>query len=399
MVQRNVTERRSLTKRRVDAAKYEGEGRSQCILWDAALPGFGLRIHPTGRKAFVLFYRTIAGSKRLYTVGRYPELTLDQARKRVRRLLVEVADGGDPAAERNRAREVSTVAELTREYLERHARVHKRHVRNDEQRIRDYIVPAWGGRKATAITRADVSAVHRKIGKRAPCAANGTLALVSAMYNWGEAEGLVPKGHPNPARGVQKFKETSRDRWLTRDEVRELMKALETEPSVYIRGFFWLALLTGCRRSELLGLRWPNVDLEQGFLKIPRTKAGRVHFVPLSAPARAVLEALPREQGNPHVFPGAKPGAALVNVEKSWRRIRTAAGVEDARLHDLRRTVGSWLAQHGASLQLVGSLLDHSNPRTTKIYAHLSEDGRRVALDAHAERLLEAVGREEIDRV
>jgi integrase len=393
------TERRSLTKRRIDAAKYKGSSRSQCILWDGVLPGFGLRVHPAGRKAFVLFYRTAAGSKRLFTVGRYPELTLDQARKKARHLLVEVADGRDPAAERKRARQVSTVKQLTDEYLERHARVHKRHVRNDEQRIRDYIVPAWGGRKATAITRADVSAVHRKIGQRAPSTANNVLALASKMFNWGEAEGLLPKGHPNPCRGVKKFKETSRDRWLTRDEVRELMKALEAEPSVYIRGVFWLALLTGCRRSELLGLRWGNVDLEQGFLKISRTKADRVHFVPLSAPARAVLEALPRERGNPHVFPGAKPGAALVNVEKSWRRVRAAAGVKDARLHDLRRTVASWLAQHGASLQLVGSLPDHSDPRTTQIYAHLSDEGRRAALDRHGERLLEAVGREEIDRV
>jgi integrase len=396
--------RRPLTKRAIDAARHDGARTAQMIVWDGDVTGFGLRAYPSGAKSFVLFYRNADGRKRLHVIGGYPEITLDEARRQAKLRLAEVLRGGDPSADRRERRQAVTFGDLAGAYLEKHARLHKRSVRDDEQRIRDFLGPAWGPRKASTISRGDVAALHRRIAQKreakrqgertrgGPYAANRTLALVSHVFAWGEAEGLLPKAHPNPARGVRPLRETSRERWLSPAEVKGLLEALAAEPNVYVRAFFWVSLMTGCRKSELLGARWVDVDLEAGILRLPRTKAGRAHHVPLAGPARAVLAALPREAGNPHVFPGSRRGAALVNVEKTWRRIREAAGCPDARLHDLRRTVGSWMAQHGASLPLIGSVLGHSNQTTTAVYARLAEEGRRVALEAHAQRIVDVAG-------
>ena len=198
-----------LTKRVIDAAGYTGKGRHPCVVWDGALPNFGLRIQPTGRKSFVLFYRTENGTKRLVTVARYPEATLDQARKRARCLVAKVLEGSDPGATRRQAREAIRFDDLAAAYLEGHAKVYKRSWPDDAQRIRDYLVPAWGRRNAESILRADVAALHRSIGADAPYAANRTLALISHVFTWGELEALLPEGHRNPARGVQRFREVS----------------------------------------------------------------------------------------------------------------------------------------------------------------------------------------------
>jgi integrase len=315
-------------------------------------------------------------------------LTVEQARRKALALLAEVLEGADPSGARRQAR---TFAELAETYLEQHSAPRKRSARDDVQRIRDYLIPAWGPRSATAVSRADVAELHREIGDRGTYVANRVLALVSHLFAWGEKVGLLPESHPNPVRGISRFRERPRDRWLGRDEVRRLLKALEKEPSVHIRAFFWLLLLTGCRKRELLELRWEDVDLEQGVARLPETKAGRVHHVPLSAQAILLFRSLPRESGNPHVFPGRIAGAPLVNVEKSWRRIRDDAGLGDVRLHDLRRTVGSWLVQDGASLPLVGAVLNHSNPSTTQVYAHLAEPNRRLALERLGDAITAAV--------
>jgi len=150
--------------------------------------------------------------------------------------------------------------------------------------------------------------------------------------------------------------------------------------------------LTGARKSELLRARWEDLDWQRRELRLPDTKAGRVHYLPLSGPALTILEQLPRLEGSPHILPGAVEGAPLVNISKPWGRVRKAAEVEDVRLHDLRRTVGSWLAQAGNSLHLIGRVLNHSNTSTTAIYARFGQDHAREALEQHAARLLGAAG-------
>ncbi len=197
----------------------------------------------------------------------------------------------------------------------------------------------------------------------------------------------------NPARGINRFKEYKRDRWVNPEEWPRLAQAIDTEPGVYVRMALWLYLLTGMRKTELLSAKWTDIDWQRQELRLGETKAGRIHYVPLSAPAMAILRDLPRIEGNPYILPGHMPGRPLRNINTPWERIRKAAGVEDVRLHDLRRTVGSWLAQSGNSLHLIGRVLNHSNQSTTAIYARFGQDHVRQALEEHAARIMGVAGK------
>lgn len=383
----------ALTKREIDRLKYDPDGPTTQIQYDGddreSVPGFGVRIFPSGVKSFVVWYRTESGRKRLHTIGRYGPVTLDQARRMARELIGDAIAGADPLAERRQRREAETVRDLGRLYIERHAKPHKKTWAEDERRLESYVYPAFGALKVEDVKRADVARMHSKIGATKPYEANRVLALVAVMFNKAVDFGILDEGAPNPAARIQKFREKSRDRWVTPSELPALWQAIEEEANPYARAAFKCYLFTGMRRNELLGLRWKDVDLERKEIRIEDTKAGRSHVVPLSAPAEAVLRDLPRQIGNAYVFAGARPGRPLVNVAKPWKRIRERAGLEDVRLHDLRRTVGSWLATSGASLPLIGKVLNHSNASTTQVYARLAEDAPRAALEEHAARILE----------
>ena len=380
-----------LTKRGIDAARYEGDGRSWDVRYDDKVPGFGVRLYPGGVKSFILRYRTRTGRTRTMTLGRFGVLTLDQARKKAKAELVKVTEGADPASEKKASRKAETVKELAADYLERHAKPSKKTWREDERRLNGAVLPALGHLPLKDVGRADVAALHHKVGKRGKYEANRVLALVSSLFTKAEEWGFLPEGHRNPARGVSTFREKSRDRWVKPAEMPALAKAIGEEENVYIRAVLWLYLLTGCRKSELLPRVWTDVDPERRELRLPDTKDGGPHVVPLSSAAWAVVEQIPRQSGNPHIFCGHKKGAHLVNIAKPWRRIRTRAGCPDVRLHDLRRTVGSWLASSGASLHLISQVLHHSDLDTTRIYARLADDTARTALEEHGEALLEAV--------
>jgi integrase len=324
------------------------------------------------------------------TIGPTTVLTLDEARREARRLLADVLNGKDPSEDRRKEREASTFGDLARDYL-RERSTEKLSGKTDEQRVRDHLIPAWGRRKAQAITRSDVAALHRRLGERARSTANRTVALVSVIYSWGERTGRLPEGHPNPARAIPKYPEKSRERFATQEEVGLIGRALDEEENVYLRGFVWLALLLGCRKNELLRIEWRDVDLENGLLHLRRTKSGRPFHLPLSKPARDAFHRIPREANNPYVFVGARPGSHLVNIDKAWRRIRDRAGVPDVRFHDLRRTVGSWMAQKQKGEALIGSVLGQSDARSTRVYTRMTDAGRRDALEEHAQAVLEAV--------
>jgi integrase len=380
-----------LTKAAIDAATYAGTNNARCVLWDDEVPGFGCRIFPSGRKGFVLSYRA-AGRSRLLTIGTYGVLTLDQARTVARSQLAKVeTEGADPIATREQERQGETMRDLCLAYMDRHGNA-KKSGDEDQRRINAYVLPKWGSLKARTITRPDVETLHRTIGKRAPYEANRVLALLSKMFELARRWGFVPEGHGNPARDIDRFTEAKRDRWVSADELPRLAQAINEEPNASARAALWLYLLTGARKTELLTAQWSDVDWTRVELRLPDTKAGRVHYIPLSPPAVALLRDLPQAEGNPYILPGKLPGAHLVNISKPWGRVRTAAGVEDVRLHDLRRTVGSWLAQSGNSLHLIGRVLNHSNQSTTAVYARFGEDSVRAALDQHGARIMGAAG-------
>jgi integrase len=227
-----------------------------------------------------------------------------------------------------------------------------------------------------------------------PYPANRTLALVSKMWNLAATWGVVPDGYGNPARGIDHFRETKRDRWVTAAELPKLAKAIDAEENVYVRAALWLYLFTGMRRNELLTAKWEYFDKDRRELRLPETKAGRPFVVPLSGPAMVILDNLPRLKGNPYILPSLKvrregePPKHLGDISHRWIEVRTAAGVGDVHLHDLRRTVGSWLAMDGASLLVIGKTLNQTSPATTQVYARLSEDPVRAALERHAKRVV-----------
>lgn len=383
-----------LTKRWLDAWRPE-PGRD-AIEWDDQVPGFGIRAYPgSARRAWLIQYRAGRATRR-HVLGPVGALTPDQARRLAREKLAAVAAGHDPSAERRANRQAETVGSLCDRYLDLHAKPRKRSWRDDQQRIEAYLKPRLGSVRARDVTRADARALHRWIGQTVSrFVANRTLALFSHLFNWGEREGFLPEGHPNPARGIERFPERPRERWLGPDEVGRVARALASEPNVHVRVYFLLALLLGTRKRELLHAQWRDLDEARWTLRLPETKSGRAHELPLGQQARGLLEALPRPEGNPHLFPGCVDGAPLsvAAIDQAWRRIRLAAGVPDARLHDLRRTLGSWVVQQTGSLALTGALLGHSDPRVTAAhYARFADESRRSALDAHGAAVLAAAG-------
>jgi integrase len=381
-----------LNKTTIDRIKYEGSNNKKHIVWDDALPSFGCRIYPSGKKAFVFAYR-YAGRKRLMVLGRYGLLTVDQARKKAKKLGVAVSDGVDPMQLKREELHGNTVSDLCEYYLEQHAKKKKKSWKEDQRRIQRYVKPALGKHLVKTLARVDVAQQHRRIGTNSPYEANRILALLSVMFEFAINQGFREESAGNPAKRIEKWPEQKRDRWATREELSQLVEAINQEKSIYVRGALWMYLLTGARKSEVLTMRWTDLDLSRGTWRQPETKAGRTHYLSLSPPVVQLLREIPKQEGNPYVICGHKESAHLVNIDKAWRRVRKSAGVEDLRLHDLRRTVGSWLAQSGNSLHLIGRVLGHSNASTTQIYAHFAEDHVRMALDKHAQNVLSVVGR------
>lgn len=387
----------NLTKSRIDAFRYEDggkvydRGKGRDVRWDDKVSGLGLRIYPSGRKAFVLSYR-VDGRKRFLTLGEYGPMTLAEARDVAIERKGDVIKGKDPLSEREAARKAKTIAELCQEYLER-AAVHKKSLRDDRRRIDWHILPKWGSRKIKSLKRGEIADLHRKVGQRTPYEANRLLVLIRRMLNLARLWGFVDEGWPNPASGIPMYAEKSRDRWVTPDELPRIAKSIDEETNVYVRCALWLYLLTGMRKTELLRAKWDDIDWDRKELRLGDTKAGRAHYVPLSQPALAILQTIPRQADNPYILCGRREGAHLVNIERPWRQVRERAGVPDVRLHDLRRTVGSWLAQAGNDLHLIGKVLNHSNLKTTAIYARFSQDVVHKALEDHGARIMAVAGK------
>jgi len=388
----SLTLQMRLTNTVINRATYVGNDNRQYILWDDVIPGFGLRVYPTGRKSFVLSYRANR-RKRLYTIGPYGVLTLKQARERAKLLLASVLDGQDPAKDRQLKAKERTFSELCDAYLEQHAKVHKKTWKEDERRINKCLRPRWQTLRVSAIDQHDVVLLQDEIGKRHPYEANRTVELLKSIYAKAMAWGYLPRHHDNPTAGITLFKEEKRDRWLTGDEMPRVAEAIAAEANVYVQAAIWLYLFTGVRKSELLNAQWADVDLDRGELRLPDTKSGRTHYVSLSLPAIELLSRVPRIAGNPYVLPGHKAAQHLVNIDKPWQRIRNRAACDDVRLHDLRRTVGSWLAQSGNSLHLIGRILNHQQSSTTEVYARFAQNHLREALDRHGQQILDTAGK------
>lgn len=373
-----------LTKRIIDNMVPE---KDWDVRWDSELSGFGIRLYAGGKKSFVLSYRA-NGQKKLMVIGNYGALTLEEARAIAKTKLAEVIQGKDPALEKLRLAKNFKFADFADKYIGNYAKKHKKTWEEDKRKIEKHLLPIWANKSIKSITRNDVLYLHNQIGEKTPYEANRLLRQLSKMFELARDWNYLEHSDSNPAKGIKLFKEIKRDRWLSHNELPNLIEAVDKEQNIYARIAIWLYLLTGMRKSELLTAKWSDVDFDRKEIRLNNTKAGRVHYVPLSEAAIDLLTRVPKLEGNPHIIPGNISGKHMVNIAKPWNRIRKAANLEDVRLHDLRRTVGSWLAQSGNSLHLIGKVLNHSNQSTTAVYARFAQDDVRNALENHGKLIM-----------
>lgn len=369
-----------------DAKRADPPATGYRVLWDSEVRGFGLRVSAGGAKAFVLNYR-IRGRERRLTIGRYPDdHSVKSAREAAKGYRRRIRDGEDPQGERHVERSAPTIEGLAERYRTEHLPTKApKSRREDEDMLRQFILPALGKLKVADVKQSDIARLHRSLSDR-PYRANRVLALLNTMFNQSVDAG--DRAY-NPCKKVKKYREQPRERYLTAAELRRLFDALADHPDRVGANVVRLLALTGCRRGEALAAKWADFDLETGVWHKPAsgTKQRRVHRVPLSPPAVDLLRQVWREHGGrEHVFPSErKPNQPREGVRRVWSEACEAAGLDDVRVHDLRHSYASLLASSGESLQVIGALLGHSNHSTTQRYAHLLDDTLRQATERAGE--------------
>ena len=388
MAERQV---RNLNHRTVEALAADGR---DTVFWDRDLAGFGVRVYPSGRKVYVVQSRGPAGSRRV-TLGLHGSLSAGRARQDAAAAIDRIKRGEDPVpAPPPEPEPEPTVGDLADRFMREHAAVNCKPSTVGHYRwvLDKYILPALRGLVVGAVERGHVAGLHYELRGR-PFVANRALATLTKMFSLAEAWGLRKKGS-NPCRFVRRYSERRRERFLTREEYRRLGAVLDeaqADGMVFASAVaaIRLLMLTGCRRNEIVTLRWDDVDRTAGELRLRDSKTG-ARMVPLSPTAAAVLDAIPCEGGNPWVIAGKKPGARLCGINDQWRRLRERADLEDVRLHDLRHSYASRALALGESLSMIGTLLGHSQVETTARYAHLARDTEKVS----AARVAGSIGAE-----
>lgn len=377
----------TLSKRIVDRLAVDGK---DAVFWDRRLPGFGVRVYPSGRKVYVVQTRAGGKSKRV-TVGRHGKIAPDRARKEAARLIVRIKEGrppvdAEPATE-------PTVADLAGRYLREHVDMHCKPVTAKHYRLmlRKHIVPGLGDLRVSKVERKHI--LKFQYGLRdMPTVANRCVDILVKMFNLVELWELRPHGR-NPCKSVRRYKVLPhKERFLTPEELGRLGQVLDIAPaerlaSRHAAAAIRVLILTGCRRNEIMGLAWDDLDFKAGEMRLRDSKTG-ARVVPLPPAAAEVLADLPKVPGNPWLFPGRKKGTHQVNINDSWDRVRKRARLDGVRLHDLRHTFASRALAIGEGLPMIGKLLGHTQVNTTARYAHLA----RESIQASTAKVADSIG-------
>lgn len=364
---------------------------AETIYWDEALPGFGLRVKPNGTKSYVIQYRTrSSGKSRRKTLGQHgPLLSFNQAKKLATGLLSDVLRGGDPVADAVATRNAPSIADLAEQYYEIHAlpKKRKKSAANDRSMLDRLVLPRLGKQKVLDVCHRDIQTFHNSL-RATPYQANRVLSLLSKMFELSISWGMRSE---NPAKGIEKFHEEKRHRWLSTDELTRLGAALDRHRNQKAANAIKLQLLTGARIGEVLSAQWADFDLDRGVWIKPshHTKQKRTEHLPLSKAAVALLEDVHEAQrnGSNFVFSGKSKFKPLVDLKKFWKSLIKDADITDYRIHDNRHTHASQLVSSGMSLAIVGRLLGHTNPMTTQRYAHLADEPLREAAEVMANKM------------
>ncbi|WP_158642993.1 tyrosine-type recombinase/integrase [Mucilaginibacter ginsenosidivorax] len=366
--------------------------------YDSQVRGLAFVIQTSGATSFYLV-KKIEGRSAKILLGKYPDLSVENARKKAKILLGQIAMGENPQAERQRRRNEQTFKELFEEYMTRYSKLYKKTWLSDQQDISRLCTKLFH-KKISAIDKNDIQRLWETISaENGKHMANTILRRVKAVFNkaieWGW-QGT------NPAAGIKKHKEKSRDRFIQPGEMPHLIQAIKDQNDDTLRDYFLILLLTGARRTNTVMMRWDQLNWEMAEWRIPDTKNGDPVIVPLTETALTLLRNRLQASSSIWVFPHkTKPEKHILNLELKWRAIKAQATaylqeqkeyatstLMDVRIHDLRRTFGSYQALSGTSLQIIGKSLGHRSTHSTQIYARLNMDAVRASVNKATDMML-----------
>lgn len=373
----------NFTKAGLDSLPLPEKGK-RALYYDTKMPHLAVRVSDTGNKSF-LVYRWVEGRALKRTLGRYPTMTIEQARRQAESYNAQLSNGTDPLDEKREQREEPTLQEVFGLYIEDYAKHHCKTWKAMVDFFRLYLAHL-GSRRISSITHVEVQRLHSRLGTDSgQTTANRAVELLKAVINKGKKWGLVDCN--NPCCGIEKYKLKPRQRFLESEELPRLLQAIEAEPDETIRDFIWILLSTGVRKTNVLEMRWDQLDLPNAIWTIPDTKNGTSQTILLTEREVEILNR--RHSGKRDfqwVFAGKGACGHLVDPKKGWQRILDRAKIDDLHIHDLRRSLGSYMAMTGASLSVIGNVLNHKDVSTTrKVYAQSAREAERAARQiAHA---------------
>ncbi len=422
--------------------------RSRTYHYDSKVFGLCIGVSPVGRKTFFL-YRKISGRPARIRIGTFPEFSLDDARRKALQLNGEIASGQNPSASSTEIDKALTFREAFERYYELHSLPKNRTAHDERLKFNRHLDSDRHGLRLAEmrladIRRTDIAKLHANFGRRHPTSANRLLALVRSVFNRAIAWDLFDG--PNPCTHIDKFPEVARERFVQADELPRLFRALDADENETIRDFLYVCLFTGARRGNVMSMQWQQLNLERRQWRIPHTKNGTPQTVPLTPEALDILAR--RHAAKSHsdfVFPANGRRGHLIEPKKVWARIldratgfglleklvsaKALAGddldhllqdlistpsrtlnellelahgspihikeldMRDLRVHDLRRTMGSWQASTGASLPIIGRSLNHKSPQSTSIYARLMLDPVRESMSRATAAMMSVAGK------
>ena len=375
----------NFTKRSLETLPLPNLGK-RLYVYDSKVPGLEFMVTHQGSKSFKV-YRKFKDKPLRVTLGKFPETTVEKARNKAIKILDELNEGINPNEEKKKLRAETTFGELFTLFMERYSKHQKKTWQSDARDVPRF-VGHWFQRKISNISKQDATLLHEKIrNENGLYQANRFLDTLRAIFNkaieWGWS-GV------NPTQGIKKFKQKSRDRFLHPDELPRFFESLDSEPNDTVRDYIYVSLFTGVRKSNVLAMRWDDINFERREWRIQETKNGdplRVHLV------EEVIDILKTRLDcygkREWVFEGQGKTGHLVEPKSGWKRILKRAGIKNLRLHDLRRTLGSWQAATGANSFMIGSTLGHKSTQATAIYARLNIDPVRDAVERATQAMLQ----------
>ncbi|MDG1287644.1 MAG: tyrosine-type recombinase/integrase [Rickettsiales bacterium] len=352
----------------------ESPSDKDILIHDNELRGFRCKVTPKGKRVYQLYYRNAQKQQRNPTIGVHGNITCDQARSIARQWLAQIANGGDPSADKQLRKKLITIEQFIEIYLERYSsQLKARSLIEEKKLIEKHIKPKLGKLSINTVDRNTFIQVHQRM-KETPYAANRVIELTGKLLRLAQRWQYRTEIE-NPCSFVDKYKEEPRDRFLKNEELLRLSEVLnqcEIEQTEMPKAILAIRLLlfTGCRKNEICQLEWQWIDFEESRINLPDSKTGK-KTIYLAPPALELLASAECIEGCPYVLPGIGKKGYYVTLQKAWDRIRRKAGLEDVRLHDLRHSYASMAAAGGMNLYMIGKLLGHTQQSTTERYAHL----------------------------